>query len=139
MALRRGGGEHWVAHGMSKQTLVIQGQRLILHRLNKFLKGKRVNLKRAMYAGGVIVKNRSQQLAPVLTGALRGSHYATKAHRTNKHTYEVEVGATVYYAIIQHENLEFRHPRGGTAKFLELALLENRNKVQKMIVDALKV
>jgi hypothetical protein len=59
---------------------------------------------------------------PVLTGALKDSG-ALKAHRGRYPVAYVSFGGPeVPYALIQHENLQFQHPRGGSAKYLELAV-----------------
>lgn len=41
------------------------------------------------------------------------------------------------YAAIQHESLEFNHPRGGRAKYLGGPLIENHNKYYQDIADSL--
>lgn len=71
----------------------------------------------------------SKRLVPVDTGALRSTG---KVHPLKKLTgmqYKVDITyggqadefkKRVKYAIIQHENLRFLHPKGGMAKFLEI-------------------
>lgn len=59
---------------------------------------------------------------PVLTGALKQSG-RRKAHSGRYPVVYVSFGGpSVPYALLQHENLEFNHPRGGRAKYLELAV-----------------
>lgn len=41
------------------------------------------------------------------------------------------------YAWVQHEHTEFNHPKGGQAKFLETALIEERMKWRKRLAEAL--
>jgi hypothetical protein len=50
---------------------------------------------------------------------------------------EVEVGYSVAYAIMVHENLEARHPGGGTAKFLEVAFARMANVVMQALKTGL--
>lgn len=74
------------------------------------------------------LQGKAQRLAPVDTGDLRGSAF-----------FEVEgldgtVGFTEPYALRQHEAVEFSHPKGGQAKYLEEPYKENSDKY----VDALK-
>jgi hypothetical protein len=38
-----------------------------------------------------------------------------------------EIGYEAWWAIRQHEDMEYHHPHGGTAKFLELAVLEGKD------------
>ncbi|MGI6579937.1 MAG: hypothetical protein ACOX3H_06840 [Saccharofermentanales bacterium] len=42
------------------------------------------------------------------------------------------------YAVVQHEHVEFDHPRGGQAKFLEMPLREHRNTWKKRVADRIK-
>ena len=42
------------------------------------------------------------------------------------------------YALIQHEDMSFKHPNGGEAKYLERPMNENRNRYKKMIADKIK-
>lgn len=41
------------------------------------------------------------------------------------------------YAQIQHENLEYSHPRGGRAKYLEGPLYENYPQMMQTVADSL--
>jgi hypothetical protein len=65
------------------------------------------------------VIGKARELAPLDTGDLRSSGYA-KVEGLN-----VELGFTAPYALIQHERLDFKHPRGGQAKYLEQPLKQN--------------
>jgi hypothetical protein len=47
-------------------------------------------------------------------------------------------GAASDYAIVQHEHTEFHHPGKGRAKWLELALLEEREEIQQVIARAIR-
>jgi hypothetical protein len=58
----------------------------------------------------------------VLTGALKLSG-RRKAHKGRYPVVYVSFGGPdVPYALLQHEALHFNHPRGGRAKYLELAV-----------------
>ena len=64
----------------------------------------------------------AKELVPVLTGNLRDSGHV-ELPRVEKSSALVELGfgsSAVKYATPVHENLEAHHPRGGTAKYLEL-------------------
>ena len=79
------------------------------------------------------LKGKAQLLTPVgETGDLQGSAFA-----------EVEkldgvTGFTSPYALKQHEELGFRHPKGGQAKFLETPYKENQDKYIEAIRKAAK-
>ena len=59
------------------------------------------------------LKGRSVEQAPVDTGDLRGN--CAVSHKP----LEARVGYSLPYALVQHENLQFKHPQGGKAKYLE--------------------
>lgn len=58
---------------------------------------------------------RSNELAPELTGESKDSGFIEVDDLT------VQIGYTSFVSLLQHEKLEFKHPRGGQAKFLETA------------------
>lgn len=71
--------------------------------------------------------NKSANRAPIDTGALRASAYSeVKGLRG-------EVGFGELYALVQHERLDFDHPKGGEAKYLENPLKENTARYMERI------
>lgn len=81
------------------------------------------------------LQNRSQQLAPLDTGDLRGS--ASHEVRDIREGYAGFVGYSVPYSIVQHEDLSLSHDEG-QAKFLEEPALANQEKYVQHIRDALR-
>lgn len=75
---------------------------------------------------------KASQLAPVDTGDLRGSGF-TETDGKN-----VTVGFESEYALKQHENLNYRHPKGGEAKYLETPYKENLKKYVGAVGDAIR-
>lgn len=78
-----------------------------------------------LYQAAEQVRGNSMERAPVDFGALKGSHYVTLPEIDGDKV-SVIVGAggpAKDYAIVQHENLTFRH-EVGEAKFLEKAVDE---------------
>jgi hypothetical protein len=79
----------------------------------------------ALYTeGGLIITDSQNHYVPVLTGALRSSGHVDQPVIIGK---SVSVtlgfgGPATPYALIQHENLEFRHTVG-QAKYLELPFM----------------
>ena len=61
------------------------------------------------------VLKEAQELAPVLDGKLR------KAGRVEVDDLEVRVVFRAPHAWLQHERLDYKHPHGGQAKYLETA------------------
>lgn len=92
---------------------------------------------------------KAQSLTPVDSSALKKSAF----HEVNdtadgfsgivgyaKLDGEYSMGKTppYKYALRQHEDLSFKHPNGGQAKFLEQPFKENINAYTKQIGDAIK-
>ncbi len=95
--------------------------------------------------------NKSVEQAPVDTGDLRGSASVTVNNRTiaankassgpinvNSDKIEAIVGYNEPYALKQHEHLEYRHPQGGNAKYLENPYKQNINKYIDGIANGIK-
>lgn len=95
------------------------------------------------------------QDAPVDLGDLRGSGFAeingTKVAKGNtngtitvqneanpKNNFEGIIGFTEPYALKQHEELEYQHPKGGKAKYLEDAVNRNMQKSINHLTNAIK-
>lgn len=62
-------------------------------------------------AGGAILD------APIDEGTLRGSNYVEI--QVDENSVSGRTGFPLVYAAAQHEGIEFHHPRGGKAKYLE--------------------
>ena len=76
------------------------------------------------------LQGKAQQLAPLDTGDLRGSAFS-----------EVEgldgtTGFAEVYALRQHEHVEYRHPKGGQALYLQEPYEANREKYIKGVNNA---
>lgn len=88
---------------------------------------------------------RSARLAPVDTGDLRNNCNAKVNGSTvfrNRTTCgnaaqalraEAEVGYSLPYALRQHEELSYNHPKGGQAKYLEQPFLEKEQDYIDML------
>ena len=78
------------------------------------------------------LKGKSQNLAPIETGDLRGSAVAEVQGLDGTVSYPLP------YSTRQHESMEFRHPKGGQSKFLEQPYKENKDKYVDAIKNAVK-
>lgn len=76
---------------------------------------------------GVAVQN-----APVDEGTLRNSGATTRDGTTCVISFDTP------YAAKQHEELDYHHPRGGGAKFLEKAMVTERDTAQALITRAIR-
>lgn len=78
------------------------------------------------------LQGKAQRLAPVLHGDLRGSAFS------EVNGLDGVVGFVEPYALRQHEEVGYRHPKGGEAKFLETPYKENVEKYINSISAAMK-
>jgi hypothetical protein len=101
----------------------------------------------------LFVGTESQQRAPVDTGDLRGSLQVTldgspiavgiKGSGITAVTpipdkaIKGEISYNTKYAARQHEHIEYDHPRGGQAKYLESVLVENSDRILKLMADGM--
>ena len=85
-----------------------------------------------------ILLHSQTEYVPVLSGTLKDSG---KVVGTPGRYPVVEIGfggGAVDYAVIQHENLLFNHPRGGQAKYLELAVKDFEPKIDHALEVAVR-
>lgn len=108
------------------------------------VKAKNIAKKAAAYAlerCAFDLQGKSQQQAPIDTGDLR-ANCSVSPLKVEGSRLEVRVGYDLPYAIVQHERLDFNHPKGGKAKYLEDPFNENKAKynvfIEQMIKNALK-
>lgn len=89
---------------------------------------------------GVIQKifQRSKELVPVRTGALRDSAVVESGIRGGMPTANITYGGgSVDYALKVHEDLDMQHPNGGQAKYLEQAFLDYETETVTAIQRAI--
>ena len=82
-----------------------------------------------------IIFRNSQRLVPVKTGVLRASGQII-APRKQGNNWVVVIGyggAASSYALDQHENLQFRHKEGKSAKYLEIPAQQQAAKMPEAI------
>jgi hypothetical protein len=102
------------------------------------------------------LQGKAQRIAPIDLGDLRGSAFAVvgkemvsqqekdkdpKSVRMGLPTaggLEAIVGFAEPYALKQHEEVGYRHPKGGQAKYLETPYKQNRDKYVDYIAKAVK-
>ena len=89
-------------------------------------------LEDAMQAAGDLLLEKSNELIPVKDGDLIGSG------RVDVDGKRAQVSYNTQYAIRQHEKLAYKHPRGGSAKFLERAFRANQSQIEQAIADRLR-
>lgn len=93
-------------------------------------------LRKGLFRAGLFIQRESQKLVPVDTGALRASAN-TRIEGTGAES-EVIVSYSTDYGVYVHENLEARHKPGKTAKYLETPLREKRQRLEKIVIEAIE-
>ena len=78
------------------------------------------------------LQGKAQLLAPVDKGDLRGSAYS------EVNGLDGIVGFATDYALKQHEEMGYNHPKGGQAKYLEQPYKENVDKYIEALRNAIK-
>ena len=86
---------------------------------------------------GSDLQRKSAEQAPIETGDLRANCSVSPVQQEGEKVF-VTVGYNLVYARVQHERLDFRHPRGGKAKFLEDPYKENVTRYNTLIGAAVK-
>lgn len=81
---------------------------------------------------GADLLSKSVMEAPIDTGDLRGNGSVSDVNERGDELV-VTVGYDLPYAIVQHEHTEFRHPKGGKAKYLEDPYKANVHKYKEFI------
>lgn len=83
------------------------------------------------------LQGKSAREAPVDTGDLRANCNVSGMKETGDKAW-YEVGYDLEYSVIQHERLDFHHPKGGKAKFLEDPFNRNKKQYDAAIKDKAK-
>jgi hypothetical protein len=100
---------------------VVTGDDKIRSELRRLAKAYPKAIGSAIYKLGVAILSDALPRTPVEFGPLRTSGYVSAPSGDGART-SVETGYGTVYAVAQHENTHYRHPRGGEAKFLEHAV-----------------
>lgn len=82
------------------------------------------------------IRGVSVELAPIENGDLRGSAGVTVDTEGDHDTAHVVYDSV--YARYQHYGLDFKHPRGGQALFLEQPMVTEVGAVQKIMADTIE-
>jgi len=104
-------------------------------KLNNIIQGVKDATPEAIMDAAEPIKVRSQELVPVDTGALQRSFFMSADQRVGGVVVYMGYGryGNPWYAALVHENMFFRHAKGKSAKFLEIALNENLDKFRSRL------
>jgi len=104
-------------------------------KLNKIIQGVKDATPEAIIDALEPMAERSQELVPIDTGALKRSFFISADERVGGIVVYMGYGryGQPWYASLVHENLFFRHAKGKSAKFLEIAMNENIGKFRSRL------
>lgn len=80
----------------------------------------------------------ANKTVPLRDGDLMRSGLADVDERALEASVSYGHGPAAPYAVVQHERTDFRHSEGRRAKWLELALDENRARYQRYIAEQIR-
>ena len=103
-------------------------------RLNQAIRDIEGATKESIRDAAMDLWSKSADLVPVLDGHLKGSGKAEP--KNDGMVWEVSYGTE--YAHYQHEGLDFRHPQGGQAKYLQQPFEENADRYIQKIRDSVR-
>lgn len=118
-----------------------QGLRKVEANLNREIEKIRGRSRKRLFLAAGHIAGKASARAPVDKGDLRGSVVVRANHRHGpavdaSNLYSLNDAYVVFeapYAAAQHEHVEYNHPRGGEAKYLEKTLLEEQDAVLRII------
>ena len=87
----------------------------------------------ALKKSALDLQSRSAEEAPIELGDLKGNAGIDDSKLMTKS--EILVGYSLPYAMRQHEELNYSHPRGGKAKFLEDPFRSNIRRYERFIAS----
>ncbi|MCD4558227.1 minor capsid protein [Schaalia sp. lx-100] len=88
----------------------------------------------ALRLAGEHLRTQSVQLTPIREGLLRASA-AVSLHENRA---LAAVSFNTPYAVRQHEELGYRHPKGGQAKYLETAADDEKSTMERIVITTLE-
>ena len=114
-------------------SIEIQGLNELNAKLEQLKKVAKDEAKKELADIALDLGSKCSDAAPILNGDLRGN----LANPRKEGDLDWKVGSDLPYTARQHEHTEYRHPRGGGAKFLEKPFRENVNKYIDAIGEAI--
>lgn len=130
------------------KAIQIKGVKELSDALKREPEKIRAVMVQAIYQTGVDVQNKAMTLVPVDTGNLRSTADTTQPKLTGANRVRVEVsfgGPTkdapegANYAAVQHERVDYAHPNGGQAKYLEQPFLEEVSNWPASLVQRVRM
>ncbi len=116
----------------------VTGMTQVLSRLRTSKLTTAVGVQRGLKKAGHFLQRKSQQVAPVDTGNLKGGAFTRNVGGTGFAT-DIIVGYVADYAVYVHENLQAKHKTGKQAKYLEQPARDSKNEIFGMIASEAKI
>lgn len=129
------------AKGYNQKDFKLKGMEDLVQHINRQLDGITLRSAQGLLDASIHIRRdmeKSEPKIPIDTGNLRASWFANPVR--GKYGPGVLMGFTANYAVYVHENMEasFKRPGSG-AKFLEAALLRNKQKIVEIIRNSAAV
>lgn len=102
-------------------TVQLQGAEEVRRSVREVAKRYPRAMAGAIYKLAIAIFSNALPRVPVEFGALRASGYVAPPQGEGLEA-DIELGFGTVYAVPQHERLDYKHPRGGEAKYLEKAV-----------------
>ena len=115
----------------------LEGVDGVLAKLNALLEQVPGMTAEGVHNAAIDIGSRASERAPVESGDLRGN-CNTDDVTIEEDVVTANISFNLPYAARQHEHVEYKHPLGGEAKYLERAALEKAEEVRIMTAKALK-
>jgi len=100
----------------------ITNRRAMQQRLGKATRDMMDGMAVGVQKQAEVIRDDAAQRAPIDQGLLRASGVVKMHNDKARITAVIEFDTP--YAVVQHENLTFNHPRGGGPKYLENAMMQ---------------
>lgn len=108
-------------------SVTLRGREEMISRIKRVARRFPDRVLGALRVEAEIEMTESKRRVPVEHGTLRASGFVEVERRGNQMGATLSYGgAAEDYAIVQHERLDYLHPRGGQAKYLESVLNESQ-------------
>jgi hypothetical protein len=113
--------------GKGTKSIKLTGLKEVQNGIAENATEMKLALARSIFEAANEVATKSFHLVPIETGNLRSSQDIIRQKSLNQTQVRAEItygGPAVQYALVQHERLDYNHPGGGQAKYLEQPFLE---------------
>jgi hypothetical protein len=114
----------------------VTGSDRLIRKLKALKSKKPAAARRGLKKFAKFIFNESQKIVPTDYGPLKESGHIESGGDDDRPTESIVYDE--HYAVVQHEDLEFKHKPGEQAKYLEAPLRINRHKLKDFVAKEVK-